>query len=332
MTYENIIEKFFYAEAPNRNVSKSVQFEAISDAIIGTKQLRYGPRPSPEDQVEIRKVIQHALDKEVPLVIFLPWACRKQDSSDLDVLEFMAIKQLRNLQETLSSFDLQVTYQFRVEDASDSVLFDDYDHERSMISSQTARYRETFRQLVSCLLRASIVRTELQKTTLKTFVEAVEDNKPLVRDMLSGVSTRQDLIAFAPEQKQYFDDLYEKLYPSESSSERRERLVTYFSCVFARRQLNAVCRPDYPHLFATFSHPVPGDPVRDSRLYYRTMPERVTNTHRAPWLSRGYFLIDDRENTATPRFRDELQHDTELHRGAITYQNIEFCADYLIKD
>ena len=332
MTYESIIEKFFYTEVPNQNVSKSVRFEAISDAVIGTKQLRYGPRPSPEDQVEIRKVIQHALDKNIPLTIFLPWACRKQDSSELDVLEFMAVKQLRTLQETLDSFGLHVTYQFRVEDASDSVLFNDYNHETFTVSAQVEKYLQSFSKLANCLLRASIVRTELQKTSLNTFVDTVDSNKPLVRDMLSGISTRQDFIAFAPEQKQYFEDLYEKLYPAESFSERRERLVTYFSCVFARRQLNAVCRPDYPHLFATVSHPVPGDPVRDSRLYYRTMPERVTNTHRAPWLSRGYFLIDDRENTATPRFRDELPADIELHRGVIQYQGIEFCADYLIKD
>lgn len=37
------------------------------------------------------------------------------------------------------------------------------------------------------------------------------------------------------------------------------------------------------------------------RVHYRTLQERHTNTHKSPWLARGYLLIEE-DGTITPRF------------------------------
>lgn len=328
MAYEKLIDKFLYTEFPYRPVATQVRFEAIFDAIIGTKQLRYGPRPSPEVQVAVRDIIRASNDQ---LHFFIPWASRKQDdSATVDVLEFMAIKQLSTLREQLLSFGLDSQFHFRLEDATDAMLFDEYPgwpaHDR------IDQYRSKLESLIGHMLPGSLVRRETELVEFGEFkTTAVRIAEQLLVYWRGGPRPLFLLHDFSANQLRYFDHLYAGLYPADTEDERSRRLGMYFACAFARRQLDAHGLPDEPFIFLTFSHPIPDDPVSNNRMHYRTLPDRFTHTHKAPWLARGYFEINETNGSIVPRFRSDAVEPDIVH-GEVTWQGVDLCADYVVLD
>lgn len=77
--------------------------------------------------------------------------------------------------------------------------------------------------------------------------------------------------------------------------------MAYFAASLIRRQQNAtgfgLSVGDPIPIILCFAPPVPGA-NQDRRVYYRTIPERYQNTHRPPWIGRGYVKI--RGNEAQP--------------------------------
>lgn len=59
------------------NMTKCQVMEAVVDEILSTGKVRYGPKPSPEGIVYIRKVVCDAITKEVPINILVPWGSKK---------------------------------------------------------------------------------------------------------------------------------------------------------------------------------------------------------------------------------------------------------------
>src|SRR6185437_1565061 len=110
--YTRLIETFCQTQIP-LSTNQRVRFEAIVAAILGTKQRRYGPLPAPETQVKIRDVVRNATGSiyksdatmsgsNNKITFYLPWGARKQDDNQgIDILEFMALRQLLCLKKEL---------------------------------------------------------------------------------------------------------------------------------------------------------------------------------------------------------------------------------------
>lgn len=125
--YTSVIQWFFYESVSSADTPAEVRFEAISAAVVGTKQRRFGPVPKPEVLVAVRERLH---DETIHL--FLPWGSRKQaDGAPLDVAEFCALKQLHCLQEELRRYGKKCAFTFRLEDLTDRFLFSDGDPAQS---------------------------------------------------------------------------------------------------------------------------------------------------------------------------------------------------------
>ena len=88
--------------------------------------------------------------------------------------------------------------------------------------------------------------------------------------------------------------------------------------------------PAGPKVEVSFSRPVPGHPLAGSRVYYRTLPERYTHHHTAPWGGRGYLAVSD-DGTAVPRYVEHLEpgQAERLIEKVVTVGNALVSASYL---
>lgn len=320
MTYEDIIAQTVFQEFPSGvKVSGDVKFEALAAEIIGTKQRRFGPMPSPETQVRIRDVIRQTHDDGRKFyMFFVPWGGAKQTKgAALDITEFYALKQLRCLQTAVERMTGKTCgFRFRVEDFTRQYLRgDDWD-------VQCREYLVKLNKLAKFMLggegghMADAIPESHHVSCYQEFSGRASSYRPAFFDYLNNPSEanfkRIQYFGWKgtipQEQKEYYYRTYQKLYPRSSPV---QELAKYFSATLARVNLRATCVPDIPHVSISFNHPIPGDPLPRARTHYRTIPERFTRVHQSPWRSEGYFQIDE-QNGCTPKFVDD-PHRSDIH-------------------
>jgi len=321
MQFNDLIMRFMYEQIPLPEVAEEIRFEAVSSEIFGTKQRRFGPLPSPEVQVEIRNVIRKSSSRM--LHFFTPWASKQQKDHHLDVAEFVAIKQLRCLQEGLRRYGYDARFTFRMEDNTDLFIFG---KERE---AQIMRYANTFGKLVKAILPNSEPRQESWEVPFVDFNAMACAYVETFYKYLKGEASQETLanigwIGNIPfEQREYYLRQYRYFYPGK---DHLLELARYFSATLARVKSRATCVPQGDHICLAFTHPIPGNPVNKTRLYYRSIPERWTHTHKSPWLAKGIFRVGDTD--VTPRFYD---NEPKLIKNTIEFAGVSIEADYIVE-
>lgn len=300
MTFGDIVTRFFYEAVPAMAVTPALKFEAVSNAVFGTKQLRYGPLPPPEVQVAVRDVLR-AGGKDVQF--FLPWGVTKQvPGGKLDVLEFMALRQLACLRDTLAKFGVTAAFYFRIDDNADRWLLGD---DRV---PDIAEYTDTFTKLVKAVLpENSFTRPESRYASYELFQRTAADLTPVFYRVITGAADVGTLAEIGwkgglpPEQLDYYYAAYRRFYPGQ---DHQHIAAKYFASALTRHKLNATTAPAGPRIDISFAKPVPGHPLAGSRVFYRTIPERFTHQHTAPWTGQGYMAVGE-DGTCAPRFVDD---------------------------
>jgi hypothetical protein len=300
MNYDTLIQNFLHQQAPITG-SPIAQFEAVSAAVFGTKQRRFGPMPSPEIQVAVREILRVS---GKTITFFMPWGSRKQaDGHGVDVMEFMALQQLRCLQMDLHQLGIKSNFVFRLEDLTDKYLFGGT--QETFV--QSSEYMDTFVRLGHKMLGQGNVfmYQESYFTTTAEFNRHVEDYTPVFYQYLRGMNHVETLRSIGwqgtlpQEQRDYYASAYKSYWPNGEKDVNME-MAKYFAATLARTKLKATGAPLEPHILIAFTHPVPGNPVSKTRLHYRTIPQRFTNNHRSPWIGKGYFEISE-DNTVVPK-------------------------------
>lgn len=305
---ENLVELEFPGSSP---AAGKASFEATVAEIIGTKQHRYGPMPDPESLVAIRDVVREAMAQKKPIPILVPWGCSKQGPFGVDIAEMMALKQLRCLDARVKQhYGPGVATHVRLEDLTDEAMFAG---DLGWLA-KTRAYSSNFQKLFAALPpRSAAVLVESELMNSIQHKVAVDANRaPLLEALKSPEAERGEIVrAKIPEwagpldngQLGFYDYVYSKFYPNDSPSQRTWRLATYFACAITRFQLRGTGAPAVlddgdgaKYLTLSFT----GYPFGKSgrRIYYRTIPARYTNLHRAPWLGKGYVRIQG--GVATP--------------------------------
>jgi hypothetical protein len=327
MTYGDVVTRFFYEAVPTLPVPPEVRFEAISAAVFGSKQRRAGPMPPPEVQVGVRDVLRHALfEGGGTLKVFAPWGASKQaDGAKLDVLEFMALKQLAGLREELARFGVKTEFSFRLENHTDRWLFGD------TRKRDIAEYSRTFQLLAGRVLPGALAYTESDFIGWSDFAGRADELTTAFYRVLRGVAAPESLEAFGwkggvPEhQRNYYLETYKYLYPGE---DHEKILAKYFAAALTRNTMGATAVPRDPFVFVTFAHAVPNDPVRKNRLYFRTLPEKYTHQHFAPWLTNGYLRVSA-GGVCAPRFVTPDKVEDRLTPFTANFDGTEVYAPYV---
>lgn len=329
-TYEDLITQFIYSELPALPVSPEIKLDAVAAEVFGTKQRRQGPLPSVEHQYEIRRILAEPGDT---ITFLVPWAASKQENdAPLDIAELMALRQLQCLRDGLARFGKKAKFILRVENLTDQILFGVKRGTPCPREDQIDDYVNNLSSLSLFILGDSVkLRLESAFTTLGSYWDQVEEYLPIFYGYLRNTKTVNALRAIGwageipAQQRKYYIDTYQELYPGRDHS---YKLACYFATTLARVRLGATAAPDNPHLQISFAHPVPGSPVANRRVYYRTIPERYTNAHRAPWMAQGYFRIDE-DGECCPRIQKRGEQ-LELQGNVIDVGGAKVRAEYVL--
>ena len=306
--YAGVIQSLISHEFPASVRGDKATLEALSAEIIGTKQHRYGPTPDPEVAVSLRNVIRHAIAWKTPIPILVPWGASKQGPFSIDLAEIMALKQINCLDDRVRKFyPLGTEIRIRLEDATDYVLFGNEDG----WTEKTLRYTEDFGELASVVLNPSI--SVLRETSLFSLdqhsAQAHQHAMTIAMTFNLSPIMRSEALAsigwtggLPDEQIQHYRKIYARFYPGLPPNQIDYRIALYFGAALHRRLLGALAMGAGPGwsewITLSFTPPIPGQDAT-KRVFYRTIPEHFTNSHRAPWIGKGYIRI--RGNQAIPQ-------------------------------
>jgi hypothetical protein len=304
--YAQSLEKMLELEFPGSAArGKCAVFEAVVDEVVGTKQHRYGPTPDPESLVAIREVVREAIEADKPIPILIPWGASKQGPFGVDVAELMALKQINCLGERVKAhYPPGIDARIRLEDLTDAEMF----RGMRMWSSKTAEYVRIFSALhqavatsSNIVLESTIMDSEVFRTKSEQGAQVIFAALDLPADR-RGQAVR-DVIpewsgALPDSQLDFYRRAYDKFYPEEDREQKDARLATYFGSAISRFLIGGTGADKSWSKYITLSFT--GIPWGKSgrRIFYRTIPEKYTNQHRAPWIGKGYVRI--RGRAATP--------------------------------
>ncbi len=348
--YESIKGFFERSFARNAKLDNSALLDSLTRAFLSTNQRRYGPEPSPESLVAIRRVIMKAIETKQPIPVLVPWGGKKSfDGHSIDVAEVSALKQLACLSDEVETvYRPGLDIRIRIEDIGAYYLFaergEDYkEADNQVMRESVAKYTTDFENLINVL---SLPITPVPESILVSeadYIRASEKIRPLLVSYITDSDahglddveqfdswkalTARGWVGKIPfEQRQYYRDRYRRFNPGITPRESTEKMARYFAGAIARYQVGSTgAHPSWgsDYIRVTFVPPVPGAPrdliARD--IYYRTVPLRYAATHMPPWRSRGYFKINGEAVPKLANWYDDLPfHFTSVRlvRGSIS--------------
>lgn len=306
--YAGVIHALIHNSFPAVVKTPCELLEALTGCLVGTKQQRFGPTPGPEALVSIREVLRDAIIRQDRIPVLVPWGGSKQGPFRVDIAEVMALKQINCLLAQVQQvYPPGIDLRIRLEDATDYILFEDDNQ------SKTATYTATMTRLVRILCDERMVSLNTE-TELMNFSEFRSQALDYAMDIMQTFGElpekRAEILSvigwsggLPAAQIEHYRKVYQRFYPLLSSGERDFKIATYFGASLARYLRGAVALGASPNwqgkwITLSFTPPIPGqNPAR--RIFYRTIPERYTNQHRAPWIGKGYVRI--RGNQAIPQ-------------------------------
>jgi hypothetical protein len=295
-------------EFPGAAVSDSEnQIDKIAELFMGTRNTRLAGLPNPESQVQIRKVIRHAILCNQPIPVLVGSGPKKNRDGQIDLAELAAMRTLACMQKsTQQYYEPGFSFRIRLEDAT-GIFLEGYE-----AAKQMEPYCRDFKRLCE-ILNQRISPTQFlfpylesnSCTSLYDFLQLAESFVPAFEE--AHVSHDDSEIighgwkgGFTDAWRVFLDDRYSKLYPHFSTKERINMAAKYLSVTLARSQMQMRgATPEWAiegqFLELNFAPPSPGAPSISSRVYYRTMSVKQTKLHVPFWRGKGYFRLVDGE-------------------------------------
>lgn len=286
--------------------------EAVFTEIVGSKQVRKGPRPSVDSENSMLSVIGHYVERELPIPFMVPWGSEKPDGGTIDIAEYCALKTLWCLHRRVQThYNPGVVFHIRMEDASAPHLF----YDRADAARREAQvYCDAFENLVQVLDVGSTVRVRRESAMVaeQTFNEVADAIVPFMERHLLDLTSEayyQELAALgwrgsvSSATVSEYMGRYQHLYPTKNERERLHILARYLSAALARKKLGI--RGDDPSWNGGFLDLSFVEQSRTSgysfpnRVYYRTIPEGVSSYHLPAWRAKGHLVFE--EAGARPR-------------------------------
>lgn len=296
--YSNIICKYFQQSFPKvAKISNSNLLEILTTILIGTKDTRYGSLPSIESQFTIRKTIMDAIEMKLPIPMLFPWGGRKMDPKlSIDIAEVSAIKQMLYLDETSQKFhEPGLLMNIAIEDTGARWLYNSEDG--------IQQYSSDMSKLVTILKGDSKMHAILESNLMDTkdYFRRSAELADLLYIVITALENGSNNLSQLPawhklneigwkgeipkEQRHYYLERYERLYPGRDKSEYIQMLANYFGGSKARYEMHGRGEPKTrigSYIGGSFTSPIPGAPpsLFNKNLYYRTIPESYGRTHK----------------------------------------------------
>ena len=349
--YANSIVTFIKREFPVFVQPKDhALLDLLTDAIVGTGQVRFGSKPSPESLVSMREVISHWTNLNAPIPFLIGWGSEKPDGSGIDLAELFAMKTLNCLNARVKQFYPQgVQFNVRVEDASAPHLFFE---RREAARKEAALYTNGFVNLAKVLGVDSFVKLLPESTMIEeaTFNKEADSILPFMEQHVNDVNNegiRYQLarlgwkVPLSNDTIGYFTDRYAKLYPELTKAQQMHLLARYFAGALARHSLGITGIDKAwqgKFLELSFVQPTPGIGTHRAlrRLYYRTLPCSISSNHVPAWRGKGYLKMEHGDEVSASVISFNCLEGLNFNKNVITLtdgnisQDVQ--ADYIVTD
>lgn len=355
--YGQLICDFFSKLFPKAIVPNARQLlEILTSILVGDKNIRSGPIPSPESLVAIRKTIARAIETNMPIPILVAWGGIKAGTTHgVDVAEIAALHQLIRLADSVKMYhEAGVSINIRIEDTGAYWLYRTHSKETQVAISNYSSQMEEVTEIVAEKYDIRAIK-ESERMDYTQYYNMSYFNSSVIRraillkinghdsDSLHGLASIDWKGNLPMEQIDHYIDRYKILYPNLSIDDYIGMAADYLGGAKARYEMDGRLEPmvfeDKEHISISFVPPIPGAPASlfNKTLYYRTVPENQARTHIAPWRAKGYLEIGP-DNSIKTKIISWNNHEviSKLHPVRVVFENNKMStavdADYLIKE
>ena len=356
--YADQIRDFFLERFPGlTDDDGESRVDGIMRAMMGSGQVRYGPKPSVESQALMREIVRWCIAEESPIPILVPMGPKKPaHGQSVDIAELSMLHTLARLRDRVQRYHPPgIDVRFRVEDFTGHFL----ESHVSGARESMALYMTDFENLIELLgfrdfmtpRRESdmVAALNIEDGEIERYVERLTQLFALYLVESTGLPTGdwENLQSYAElvkegwqgvipeEMRTYYRTRFERMYPEMTAIGKTDLMATYFAVTLARRGFGYTGAEGYWGIGPfqiNFVGMVPGTPRRliSTRLFYRTLPLCHSKRHLPFWRSRGYLRVNGEVRMGLATWGEDLQ----LHKGCIVIRRgskeVRVQADYLI--
>lgn len=338
------IETFLKQEFPVLlKPQDSAVLDLLTEAIVASGQVRYGPRPSPESLVSMRQVITRSIEKGSPIPFLVAWGSEKPNGSGIDIAELFGLKTIACLNKRVSAYYAPgIQVHIRIEDASAPYLF----HEDMAKARRDAKLYTDGLVALNEVMGYDFIRMRpesnmVEESKFNATADAIlpymeqqifNPEDPNARKYLTAQGWQKPLDAATIT---YFMERYAKLYPTKTAPERIYILARYFASALARYSLDIRGEDkawEGQYLELAFIPPTPGVSAERMlrRISYRTMPSGISSQHMCPWRAKGYLRINGEVSAALTSFDSDLEFNRNTLELSSARTTVSVQADYVV--
>lgn len=260
--------------------------ELLAEAFIGSRRVRFGPRPSPANHAHLVGLIEQSVRAGRPVPVLVNWGGAKCYSQNwplvADLYDLLAVERLTDLhREACGAYQPGVAV---------TILFEDWT-EQQLAGKAGLAYCASMALILKAAGagHARVVReSELIPSGLD--MAARNNAQAILFGGHAAVGWQGDI------DWEFYLGRARSEHPDECDGKLRVRVAHYLGIALARHQFK-VFPPDHVRLsFCPFPRGVP-DALRRHRVEWKTRPSSNSNKTTPPWAGYGCIRPDSLERT-----------------------------------
>jgi len=304
-------------------------YTLIVNELIGTGQVRFGPRPNEATFDRLHRIVRANVQKNSPIPILVPSGPKKPHSGEsIDLAELYAMRMMMCMHNRVSEvYPPGCKFYVRLEDLTGYAL----EAHEVEIRQDIEKYISDYQNLCNVLGYGQIIHPirESMVTTESAYMNCVAQIFPVMADYLrytdiNGVGSayhsdayqellRMGWIGVVPkEQRDFYKGKYERIYPDFPQSRINDLIAMYFSVTLARERVGLVILPkgmDKDFVQMNFAPQVPGIPegFASNRVYYRAIPLSISKSNIPYWRAKGFLKLGQTVQPCLTTWADPTQ-------------------------
>lgn len=247
---------------------------SVSECLIGSKQIRHGSMPSPDNTRHIQTVVNACISKGQPITLLVMWgAVKAYADRAVDLVDLMALHRLHMVNEHVKTlYPPGIHVKLIWEDFTETV----------MVGTPSIAYTDSFKRLLAHL-NLSFIELILE-STLTPGPNYIRDIVQFAGAIEAGCAADVGWRGDVP--WEYYMERSKSQFPDHEDTFRRSVLSTYFGICLARYKHNVLPNHTLKCSFCPYLPEVP-DSMRVGRLEYKTKTGKSCKCTTPPWAGLG---------------------------------------------
>lgn len=254
----------------------------LADVLIGSKQIRYGPRPSPANYRHIEDVINRCRREDRPIRIMSMWGATKGYNrgpiQTADLLDLKALERMLHMD--------ALSHQYHKRGLEFIIFWEDYT-ERILTGDVSLTYRISLQRIIRWMgMRNLHIVSEAERICNDNYgLRVFQNANAISQGRQKDVGWRGE-IAW-----DYYLERAAGEFPTLNQYELRSQVSLYLGLTLARYQYQILPAHDLKLSFVPYPDCVP-DEMRRGRLEHKVKAGKNSNKTAAPWTCFGVIRQD----------------------------------------